>query len=195
MEQSDIIKTIRQEVAKALNVILAGVAGPNAIDSETIQNLFPGMPDIPTRPVMHPYGHVSRAANGTASIVAKMGDHVGNRIVIGHRDKARPSVDEGETMLYNSSGEQIYIKHGDIIFTGPKIHIGSSAAAEPFVLGLVFQSFANQLLQLIEEHTHVTSAPGSATSPPINQTDFENLRQDPISNSAILSDKIFGEKG
>lgn len=194
IDRSELIKIIRQEIAKATNIILSGQAGSNTEQIETIDNLFPGMPSVNDRPVMHPFGISSRAPAGTISVNGRMGDHPGNRVVLGHRDKGRPQIDSGEVMLYNSSGEQIYVKHGDIIFTGPKVHIGSQSADEPFVLGLVFRQFADNLLQLLFDHAHITGAPGGTTSAPINQLQFEELRQDPILSNAILSDKIFGEK-
>lgn len=191
----DQIRFIREEIKRQINIIINSETGTTTSQTEVIQNLFPGMPNTEARPVVHPYGLVSRATQGTISVTSKTGDHPGNRMVLGHRDKSRPDLDEGEVMLYNSTGEQIYVKHGDIIFTGPKVHIGSKDAKEPFVLGLVFQKFTDTMLQLIEQHTHITSAPGALTSEPTNQLQFTQIRLDPIENSNILSDKIFGEKG
>jgi hypothetical protein len=193
--EGEALRFIREEIKRQLNIVLNGVAGSNTSQTETIDNLFPGMNSIDSKPVMHPYGFVSRATAGTTSVAARIGDHFGARMVLGHRDAERPEIENGETMLYNSTGEQIYVKHGDIIFTGPKVHIGSSQATEPFVLGLVFQKFAHDILTLIEQHVHVTRAPGAVTSEPTNFADFLALKQDPIDNARVLSDKIFGEKG
>lgn len=106
----EITRFIREEVKKQLNVILAGEAGDNSsIETETINNLYPGSPQISDRPVMHPYGLASRAPAGTISVTAKHGADAHNRMVIGHRDFARKqlSLDEGEVVLYGAEGEVV----------------------------------------------------------------------------------------
>lgn len=110
MTDPDIIRFIRTEIAKQLNVILSGVAGTTTKESEDIEQLFPGMATITSRPVMHPYGISSRAPKGTISVVGRQGEHYGNRLVLGHRDKNRPEVQEGEVFLYNEHGGIIRLK-------------------------------------------------------------------------------------
>lgn len=61
MTHSEILKLIRTEIAIAMQTIASGQAGDNTITAEDIQNLFPGMPTLAARPIMHPYGFVSRA--------------------------------------------------------------------------------------------------------------------------------------
>lgn len=187
MNDADQTRFIKQEIERQLNVILTGSAGANDQFKETISNQFPGMPDIPDRPVMHPYGLASRAPRGTLSVTARMGEHIGNRMTIGHRDKNRPELAEGEAILYNQFGQQIYLKEGEI-------HIGSKAADEPFVLGNVFKTMMDALLQAVLAHTHQSNVPSAPTGPPLNAPAFQAIKDSPIDDGAILSDEIFGEK-
>jgi phage gp45-like len=104
---ADEARFIRQEIARQLNVILSGQAGDNSsIETETIDNLFPGSPSIADRPVMHPYGFASRAPTGTIAVTAKHGADAQNRMVLGHRDKVRKLLDlsEGDAVIYSSDG-------------------------------------------------------------------------------------------
>lgn len=175
---------IEQEVKKHLNIILSGEAGTNTQFVETIDNLFPGMPGIINRPVMHPYGFVSRAPAGTLSVTAKQGDHPGNRLTLGHRDSLRPSIQAGETQLYNEFGQAIYLADGTI-------HIGTAEASNPAVLGDELKAFLIDLITWLLEHTHVTGGPGSSTSPPEQTADLTQIQTDNVDNDKILSQLIF----
>lgn len=178
---AETIRFVREEIRRQLNIILPGTAGKTSVSTETINDLYPGMPSIQERPIMHPYGLVSRAPQGTLNVTGRMGDHVGNRMVLGHRDKNRPSLEEGEVILYNEFGQQIYLQDGEI-------HIGSKTAASPFVLGDVLNAFLKDLLTDIVAHTH--AAPGA---PPTNAADFTTLKSENLDNDAILSGEVFGE--
>jgi hypothetical protein len=184
-----------------MQVILSGVTDGNTNQTESIGQLYPGMPTIENRPVVHPYGLVSRAPNGTIQCNARQGEHM-NWIVIGHRDSKRPQLAQGEVMLYNELGEKIYVSKGTVRTTTPKIvdeagdvRIGSESANENFVLGKVFKKFAQDLLQQLAAETHVSGLPGYPTSVPQNAAQYNALKATPINDNAILSDKIFGEKG
>ncbi len=108
MHDAEMVRAVRQEVARQLNVILSGQAGENTAEKETIDNLFPGSPSIKDRPVMHPFGFVSRATKGTISVVGRQGASPENRLVLGHRDPKRPTdLEEGEALLYASDGETV----------------------------------------------------------------------------------------
>lgn len=134
------LRGIRDEINRRVRVLLSGLAGVNATETETISALLPGMPDIPGRPVMHPYGLASRARQGSISVTGRQGDDPGNLVVLGHRDSRRPEIDQqGEAALYNASGELIYLRLGSI-------HIGSKSADQPLVLGTVLQTFLRAVL-------------------------------------------------
>lgn len=139
MIDSEILRAIRQEIKKHVNVILPGEAGTNTVESEDIQNLYPSMPQIPQRPVMHPYGVVSRAPKGTIQVTGRVGDHPGARVVMGHRDNKRPTLESGETILYDQFGHIVYLSK-------TKMQFGSKASDEPMVLGNVNLEFMGKLL-------------------------------------------------
>lgn len=189
MMDSEIISFIRQEIKKQVNIILSGSSGVNTTTTENIRELFPGMPTITNRPVMRPWGYASRAPQGTIQVVARQGEHFGNRVVLGHRAKDIPEdLAEGESILYDSTGRQIRVKDG-------VIKLGSSASAENLVLGKVFQEMMSTVLQAIAEHVHVTSAPGFPTSEPTNASTFTDQKNNPVDNGNVLSDISFTEKG
>ncbi len=111
---------LRREIATQMMVILSGNTAATQIDNvvgtESINNSPPGMPTIESRPVAHPYGMVSRAPKDTVQVVARQGDHPGNRIVLLHRDKDRPSLNAaGEVMMYDGFGNQVWMKDGKIV--------------------------------------------------------------------------------
>lgn len=104
----DLIRFIREEVRREANVILSGSAGSNTVDKEDVDEMFPGMSTVTQRPVAHPYGFASRAKRGTIQVVGRQGEHTGNRIVIGHRDKDRPTdLVEGESAVYSKENMQM----------------------------------------------------------------------------------------
>jgi phage gp45-like len=177
MMDSEQIRFIREEVKRQLNVVLNAEVGETTTDSETINKLFPGGPSITARPVAHPWGFVSRAVQGTISVVAKVGADIHNRMVIGHRDSGRPTdLEEGETCLYSSSGYRVVWRQGMIL-------IGKGDDLEPAVMGTTLNEFLSQLVELIVEHTH--AAPGA---PPTNQADFTELKTNFLDNDKILSE-------
>lgn len=113
MIDPEIQRMIRLEVQRHVQVILAGLTGSNSESKEDIQSLYPGMATIPDRPVMHPFGFVSRAKSGTVQVTGRMGENFGNWVVLGHRDKDRPTeIKEGESILYNTEYKlKIYLKN------------------------------------------------------------------------------------
>lgn len=175
----EIRKFIQDEVKKQVNIILSGQAGANTQFVETIDNLFPGMPSILNRPVLHPYGYVSRAPQGTLSVTARMGDHAGNRMVIGHRDANRPAVGPGESAIYNVNGYEVRLAAGTV-------QIGKNGTFETAVVGDTLVTLLSQLLDLLATHTHIGNL-GAPTSPPQQASDFTQLKSDFVANERILA--------
>jgi hypothetical protein len=180
-------KFIKEEIARQVNIILSGQAGANTVQTETIENLFPAMPSILRRPVMHPYGLVSRAPRGTLSVTARQGEHAGNRLVLGHRDKDKPQVAVGEVQLYNQFGQAIYLKNGSV-------HLGVAAASNPAVVGNELKAMLQELLTLLANHTHIGNV-GAPTSPPIQSGQFTSIKSGQVDNNNILSQLVFLQKG
>lgn len=172
----EIRRFIQKEVQRQVNIVLFGSAGGGDTQTETINDLFPGMPGIVSRPVMHPFGFVSRAVKGTISVIARVGEHIGNRMVIGHRDANRPaSLQEGESCVYSQGGYRVVWMNGQIM-------IGKGAVLEPAVMGTTLQSFLSQFSQLLEQHTHP-----SIGAPPTNAAAITQLRTAQVDSGKILS--------
>lgn len=184
MMDGETIAFLRSEIKKQVNVILAGMTGTNTQFVEDILSQYPGSPTIQQRPVMHPYGFVSRAPTNTIQVVARVGDHPGARMVLGHRDALRPTINQGECLLYNQYGQAIYLQNG-------QINIGTMKAADPIPLGNELVSFLTNFLEAYIAHTHVGNL-GAPT--PLSSGDVEtaeNLIDNNLSNDAIVSDYIF----
>ena len=184
---SETLRFISQEIALQLNVILPGSTGTTTVDTETIEAMFPGMPGITSRPVMHPFGISSRAPKGTISVVGRVGEHFGNRMVLGHRDKGRPAVQEGEVQLYNQFGQAIYLENG-------AVHVGKPSTSNPAVVGNETKALFQALIQWILTHTHITGAPGSPTSVTMQAADLQTILDNNVTNDKILSQLVFVEK-
>lgn len=124
MIDAESMRLIRVEIAKQLNVILSGVSGTNTDQTEDISQLFPGGSSIGQRPVMQPFGLSSRAPNGTLQVTGRMGDYIGNRMVLGHRDKNKPPVaDQGGTTLYDAFGHKLTFASNGLEITNGEIQL------------------------------------------------------------------------
>lgn len=187
MIDGEILTFIRNEIKKQVNIILSGQAGSNDQFTEDIQNLYPGTPTLASRPIMHPYGLVSRAPANTIQVTARQGENPGNRLVLGHRDANRPSLAQGETLLYNQYGQTIFLENG-------KIHIGKRASSDPVPLGTELITFLQNFLTLFEQHTHVGNLGYSTPLDPSDVTQAQQLDADNLANKKIVSDYIFVEK-
>lgn len=187
MITSELIKFIRDEIKKQMNTILGGSSGTNTIGTETIENMYPGYAPLLNRPVMHPYGLVSRAPRGTILVSARHGENSNNRIVLGHRDKSRPQVQQGEVQLYNQFGQAIYLKNGTV-------HVGTASASNPAVMGNELKSTLESLIDAIASHTHIGNL-GIPTAPPLEAGQFSSIKSSNVSNDNILSQKVFLIKG
>jgi hypothetical protein len=184
----EVRRFMKEEISRQVNVILSGAAGDTTVSTETIDGLFPGMPGILNRPVMHPYGFVSRVPRGTISVTARQGENAGNRLVLGHRDANRPNVEVGECQLYNQFGQAIYLKNG-------AINIGTAEADNPAVLGTETKEFLIALIQWILTHSHMTSAPGAPTSAALQAAQLTQIQTENVDSDKIFSQLIFLLKG
>lgn len=179
MIDSELRRYIDRLIETKLNVILNGVTGNTTTSTETINNLFPGQDGIKDRPVSHPYGFVSRAIQGCLSVVARIGEHPGNRMVIGHRDANRPSVDEGESSVYSSGTYEVRVLNG-------KIQVGKDGEFQTVVMGEDLEAVLIAMLQAIIVHTHIGNL-GAPTSPPQNATTFQQIQANQVENGKLLA--------
>lgn len=167
------------EIQKQLNVIASGSAGANTSETENINALFPGMPPLEGRPVMHPYGFVSRAAVDTISVTARQGNHPGAYLTLGHRDKNRPAIENGESAIYSIGKFQITAKTD-------KILIGKDGVFEELVMGETLREFLITFIDLFIAHQHLGNL-GYLTSVTQNATEATQAKTDYLDNSKILA--------
>lgn len=167
------------EMAKMARVILSGSAGTNTMITENIENLYPGMGTITERPIMHPYGFASRAPAKTIQVTARQGEHIGNMVVLGHRDSAKPDVEVGESVAYSMGGYEVYIRNG-------KITLAKDGDEETAVVGDTLSTFLKALLDAIIAHTH-TGNLGYPTGAPLNSITFTQLKTENLDNDKILA--------
>lgn len=161
------LRLIREEIKKQLNIILTGQSLVSDGTKCNVINMFPGMAPIQKVPIAHPYGFCSSALDGTFTITARVGEHFGARLVIGHKDINRPTdLNPGECVIYSSTGHQIRCT-----LTG--IKIGSASAANPLVLGDILQTYLNSIYASIQTlynavilgTTTISTTPGNPTAP------------------------------
>lgn len=179
MIPAEVRRFIEHEIKKQMNVILSGSAGENTAMNETIENLYPGMASVQTRPVMHPYGFASRAPRNTISVTARQGENPGNRIVLGHRDANRPEIENGETSVYNMNGYELRLK-------GDSIVVAKGEDFETCVVGETLVELLDSILTELTTHTHLGNL-GAPTSPPQNAANFTNLKTQYLANEKILA--------
>lgn len=179
MNDYDLKRLIRKEIEIALQVISSGEAGTNTKNTEDISSLFPGLPTLTARPIMHPYGMVSRAPKGTLSVTAQQGSHPGNKLTLGHRDAQAPDLGSGESALYSESGYKVFVKGTDIV-------IGKGEDTETLVVGETLKALLIVLIDAIVAHVH-TGNLGAPTSPPQNASDFTQAKSEFVENDKILA--------
>ncbi len=152
MLDPEVQRYIKNEVARQVNVILSGTTQGNTTTTEDIGDMFPGSPTLPARPIMHPWGFVSRAVKGVRSIIGRQGDHPGAKLVLGHRDPTPPSVEEGESAVYSMAG--YVVKVGLTSVT-----ISKDDEEHTAVLGEPLVAILSSVLGTLSTHTH--AAPGA----------------------------------
>lgn len=161
MIDPNVLRYIHVEIRRQLNTILSCYTENADNENCDIDQPFPGADKITARPVVHPFGFVSKAPNGTLALSGRVGEHPGARIVFGHRDKMRKDIplDEGEVCLYNAQGEKIFLKKD-------KIQLGDISANEPAALGNVLAECLGVIFDiLIQGQSVLTTAPGNPTAP------------------------------
>lgn len=186
MTESDVITLVRKILRKELVPTLMGVLVSNQDQLRITMQRFASEGSIPNLRNIQPFGVASRAPAGTALLVSPVGNDPSHLNVIGAFDANRPSLEDGESMLYDAYGHIVYLSQS-------KMQFGSKSSSENMVLGQVFKTMMDTLLTAIATHTHIGNL-GYQTTPPDNAADFTNLKASPIDDDAILSDKAFTEK-
>ena len=170
MMTPEMLRVVREEVRRQVNIILSGESSNSKVMSEDIQNLYPGMPGIPGRPVLHPYGYASRAPKGTISVTARQGDHPGNRVVLGHRAADRPTdLNAGESAVYSFGGYEMRFQNDSIM-------LGKDGTWQTAVLGEALTGILQAIVSQYNSHFHTGNlgAPTTPPTTPMQVTDLES---------------------
>jgi phage gp45-like len=189
MIDAEITRFIRDEIKRQMDVILAGSTGDNSkIVNEDIENMYPGMPTILQRPVMHPYGFVSRAPAKTLQVVGKQGEHLGNRVVLGHRDGARPTdLASGESQQYSSTFYAVRASKDKLRFgqttdgtdAGFAGQTSFTLSNEPGAEGFTFVTKKGSLIQMtFDGSINIVSSDGSYLNLNSNTGEFSLVSKD-----------------
>lgn len=187
MNDSELKRFIKQEISNQVRVILSGQSGGSAtVEDETIDNMLPGSPSIPKRPVMHPFGFASRAVKKVISVVARQGDGPTNRLVLGHRHSGRPAdLKEGESTMYawdeTKLAYQIRAALDGIYVMSPGGKKLGLLIGDDTIAVLV------KLLDAIIAHTH-----GPPGTPPSNAADFTAIKTNDLAKKTLISTKEGG---
>lgn len=123
--------------------------------------------DPPTRKIIKTSsGHTIQFEDADEEVRIIIGDgQEENRIVFGASGMTVVNKDNNITM--NDDGIVIEDANGNqIVMAAAGINVGSSSAAEPFVLGMQFMSEVSTFLSALGTHTHVGNM-GAPTSPPV----------------------------
>lgn len=162
-----------------MNIITGGAAGETTKTTESIQEIYPGHPTIENRPVVHPYGFVSRAKKGTLAVTAQQGSHPGNKMTLGHRNPNAPDIDEGESAQYSSGGYAVRVYNN-------QIQVGKNGVYETVVVGETLKAFLITIVDLIVAHTHLGNL-GFPTGVPVNAAAFTSAKDESVANDKILA--------
>lgn len=186
-EKAALAKMIRDEVARAMNILLNAQTEGATKDTEGINGVFPGMATMPSRPTVYPFGFCSQAPDGTISFVARVGDHPGNRYVIGHRDSRRPDLDRGESAFYSvQNGGLAYLMRCFV----DSIKGGKGTTFETMIAGDTLVTLLSSLITELASHTHnITVASTPFTGPtlaPLDAAAFTALKASYLDNGKVL---------
>lgn len=187
MTESEILKLVKKAVREELAPILMASIVKNQDQSRLDVQRFSVEGPIRGLRNIQPFGVASRAPAGTDCVVVPVNSDVTHLNVLGQFDKSKPSMEDGETILYNAQGQMIYLEDG-------KIHIGKKTTNNPAPVGNELKSFALDLISWMLTHTHVITLPGLDSLPPTQDADLTAIQADNLDNDAILSQYIFVEK-
>lgn len=179
MIDPEVRRLIVKEIQRQMKVITSGSCAGSTMTTEDIAGFMPGAPTIPGRPIMHPFGFASRAPQGLISVTAQQGEHPGNKLTLGHRDKDAPAVAEGESVQYSLGGYQVMVKNGEIF-------VGKGSELEHMVVGETLKAFLLAVIDAIVKHTHLGNL-GYPTGVPQNVADFNTAKANFLDNNKILA--------
>lgn len=182
MTEYDVIRIVKQTLEQQLAPTLMALVTSNSDQFRSSVQRFPSDAGMNNLRNIQPFGVASRAPAGTQALTTPINYDPTQINIVGHFDSSRPSMNDGETILYDAHGHVVYLSES-------KMQFGSKASANPMVLGDLLQTFLSNFLQQVIEHTH--PAPGY---PPTNASAFSELQSSPVNDGTLVSGKAFTEK-
>lgn len=174
-ERSELERYVNVQIEKKLNVVLRGNCARATTTTESIENLFPGMPTIEARPLVEPFGFHGIAPDGTVNYTARVGSHYGGRVVFGHLDSRRPALRTGESAIYSVAGYVVSAGNGALT-------VSKGGVSETMVVGDTLLGFLSALISLIATHSHPALG-----APPAQAAQFIALGTSFLDNGKILA--------
>lgn len=206
MNESDMLRAMRQMIRTETAKILMGQVVSNASASRTSSQRF-GESPIENMRRVQPYGFGSRAPSGTQTLVVPIAGDPTHLITVGDFDDGKPAIQDGESVLYGADGQVVYMK------SGGRILVGSQASAAPAVLGDVLKSCMDALFAELDTIVEaIKTGPVAITTTPGNpapthptliaamtaaKTALDNMKSQYVdtASSNFLAQKIFVERG
>lgn len=186
MTEADIRLLIRREIMEVLAPILMGKIISNESNNRSTMRRMPSEAPLANLRNIQPYGVSSRAPAGTSCLTIPVAGDPTHINIAGHFDESRPTTKDGECILYDANGHIIYLSES-------KMQFGSKSSANPMMLGDIVLKLLSDLLELIANHRHVGNL-GYQTSEPLTQMQFLQLKESPVDDEKIISNKCFTEK-
>ena len=176
MLDSETQRYIRQEVQRHLNILIMASSDEATKNGAKVRDMYGSTPQTPEFPAMMPWGFAHRPPTGLQTVLGRIGEHPGARIILGHRDIDKPDLEEGEVILYNENGEQIRLEKEKVVMQTKsgeavriedgKVKLGGSTADQAVVLGTVLAELLGSLMDtLVTGDFLLCTSPGSPTAP------------------------------
>jgi hypothetical protein len=183
VNESEIIRLVRQIIKQELAPILMGVVTSNESQTQsTFQHFSSEAPIGPVRSIQ-PFGLSSRAPVGTSLLTIPVNADATHQNIVGHFDTAKPTGADGETLLYDAFGHVIYMSES-------QVSLGAKAATQNVVLGQILKTLFDNWLGYDQAQTH-TGNLGFPTSPPLNAAQYAAIQASPVDDETMLSEVVF----
>lgn len=153
IDEAHLIAMIREVVREELAGITMATISSNESEKRSTFKRFPSDAANAKARSIQPFGLSSRSPKNTQCLVAPVNNDPSHINVIGHFDEAKPSCEDGETVLYGADGQVIYFKNGG------EIHQGGKAADEPVVLGNVMKTLMKNILEAFLNSPQIGQSP------------------------------------
>lgn len=185
MNQSEILKMVREFIRQEVSLAMMGITVSNESQVRSTTQRFTTEAPVGNNRRVLPFGVSSRAPAGTQTLIIPVNGDVTNPATVGDFDSNRPVGNDGETLLYDAYGHVVYLSQS-------QVSLGSMNPTQNLVLGQIFKTFMDNLLEQLQEETHIGNL-GYPTSPPVNAPAYAALQASPIDDESILSSVVFTE--